>query len=483
MGLLAGYLRVSHVGKRGDRLRSPEEQTAEIERWAVAHGHRVEFLPPELDAKGSDAGRQVFRQAIDGVKAGHFSGLVVAYLSRAGRDLRLMLDLWDEVEGAGGVFYSARENIDASTPNGKLQRNIRASIDQHELEERREGFERAARSAVERGIWQRRQTPRGYSKGEDRRLEVNQDADSVRQAARDYLAGKSLSQIAREIGMTPGGVRAMLRNRVYLGELKVRSYVNVEAHEPILDPEIFEAVQARLANAPRPARRDDGGLVLLAGLVRCAGCGHVMTRATSNGGIAYSCVRNHSGARCPEPATIMASRVDRYVEEIALAELERLEADASPAGDLSPLREEVQAAEADLSGYLQAVDVAGIGAPDAAAGMRTRRERVDVARERLRAAMARVPQAPILRGGREAWARLNRSEQNELLRSLLAVVIVRRTRGATIPVGERVRVLRYGADLELPRGRTGSASGIVPLLWPDPDGVDVLGVPGVEDSL
>lgn len=139
-------------------------------------------------------------------------------------------------------------------------------------------------------------------------------------------------------------------------------------------------------------------------------------------------------------------------------------------------------AESDLSGYLQAVDVAGIGAPDAAAGMRSRRERVDAAREALRAAIARAPQVPRLRGGREGWARLSRSEQNELLRSLLAVVIVRRVQGATVPVAERVRVLRFGADIELPRGRTGSPSGIVPLPWPDPDGVDVLGVPGVEEA-
>jgi site-specific DNA recombinase len=162
VGLLAGYMRVSHVGSRDlERLRSPEEQTAEIEAWARAHRHRVELLPPELDAKGSDASRPVFRQAVEGVKAGLYSGVVVAYLSRAGRDLRLMLDLWDEVEAAGGVVYSARENIDASTASGKLQRNLLASIDQHQREERREGFERARKGAVERGIWQRRQTPRG----------------------------------------------------------------------------------------------------------------------------------------------------------------------------------------------------------------------------------------------------------------------------------------------------------------------------------
>src|SRR4051794_36697484 len=110
---LAGYIRVSHVGGRsGERFHSPDDQAAEIQAWAKAHGHEVVMLPPELDGKGSDAQRPIFRRAVEGVKAGEYGGVVVAYLSRAGRDLRVMLDLWDEVEGAGRAVYSAREHID-----------------------------------------------------------------------------------------------------------------------------------------------------------------------------------------------------------------------------------------------------------------------------------------------------------------------------------------------------------------------------------
>lgn len=479
MAVLAGYLRVSHVGTRGKNLRSPEEQTQEIERWAKAHGHRVEFLEPELDKKGSDAGRLIFRQAIDGVKDGRYEGLVVAYLSRAGRDLRLMLNLWDEVEEAGGVFYSARENIDASTSNGKLQRNIRASIDQHELEERRDGFERATQGAVERGIWQRRQTPRGYEKHpQTRRLVVNHDAaDSVVLAAGAFLKGVPLVRLGERLGMTAGGVRAMLRNRVYLGELKVRSYVNPKAHDPILDPGTFEAVQAKLASASRPARSEHKTM-LLAGLARCASCGHVMTRARSRADLVYRCPTHHSGGRCPKPTAISCRRIEPYVEAVALGELEQMSVRASTASGVEEAQEGVTAAEAELSSYLQAVDMAGISAPDAAAGMRSRREKADDARERLRQALARTPSLSAIEGGTEVWQTLNPSERNELLRSLLAAVAVRAVGGgATVEVGDRVRVFRFGADITLPRGRTGSASGIVPLPWPDVDGVDVLGIP------
>lgn len=485
MAKLVGYLRVSHVGTRKGNLRSPDEQEGEISTWANAHGHEVDFLPPELDKKGGDPERKIFRRGVESVKSGHYSGLVVAYLSRAGRDLRLMLDLWDEVEGAGGVFYSARENIDASTPNGKLQRNIRASIDQHELEERRDGFERATKSAVERGIWQRRQTPRGYDKDlETRRLRPTKAAAEVQKAAEDYLAGTTILELGRRLGMTPGGVRAMLRNRVYLGELKVRSYVNREAHPAILSEGTFEAVQRKLGAASRPPRSDEAPVMLLAGLVRCAACGHVMTRARSHADLVYRCPKYHSGTFCPKPSAVSCKRIDPYIEAIARQELERLTVTATSASRAGEMQEEVAKAEAELSSYLQAVDMAGISAPDAAAGMRSRRERVDAAREQLQAELARSPSLPAMEGGAEIWETLNPSERNELLRSLLAAVAVRAVGpGARVDVADRTRVFRFGADLKLPAGRSAAGSGIIPLPWPDLDAEDVLGITGTKDPL
>lgn len=485
MARLLGYRRVSHVGGRKE-LHSPTEQSEEIMLWAKPRGHEVDMLEPELDGKGSDPNRPILREAIEAIKAGEYSGIVVAYLSRAGRGLRLMLDLWDEVEApdVGGVVYFARENIDGSTTSGKLQRNLLASIAQHELEERRDGFERACKGAVEAGIWQRRQTPRGYDKDPDlRRLVCNEQASQVREAAQDFLSGVPLTRLAQRLGMSPGGVRAMLRNRVYLGELKVRSYVNKEAHKPILDPGTFEAVQTKLDAASRPPR-SSAEPMLLAGLVRCASCGHVMTRARSHADLIYRCPTHHSGARCPRPASIACQRLDSYVEEVAIQELGRLTIKASAASGVEDAQQEVAAAEAELSAYLQAVDMAGISAPDAAAGMRSRREKVDAARERLQRELSRTPSLPAIEGGAEVWPTLNPHQRNELLRGLLSAVAVRAVgAGARVPVADRVRIFAFGADVRLPGGRSGSSAGIVPLPWPDPDGVDVLGIPASEDSL
>lgn len=223
--------------------------------------------------------------------------------------------------------------------------------------------------------------------------------------------------------------------------------------------------------------------MLLAGLVRCVSCGHVMTRGSSGGDPVYRCIKYHSGKSCPKPTAISCRRVDPYVEAVALAQLERMRVAASSASGTGEAQQEVAAAEAELSTYLEAVDAAGIGAPDAAAGMRSRRDRLEGAREKLRKALAQTPSLPAIEAGSEIWPDLNPSEQNELLRSLLAAVGVRPVGpGKKVAVEDRVRVWRYGADLARPGGRTGTAGGLVPLPWPDIDGVDVLGVSPIEDA-
>jgi DNA invertase Pin-like site-specific DNA recombinase len=475
-------MRVSFVGARkGQAFRSPVDQEREIEDWARRQGREVRMLDPELDRKGSDSDRPIFRQAVDGVKSGRFSGVVVAYLSRAGRDLRLMLDLWDEVEGAGGVVFSARENIDGSTAAGRLHRNLLASIHQHELEERREGFERQVEASVADGIWQRRQTPRGYSRDPDtRRLVCNEQADEVRGAARDLLAGVAVMKIADGLGMTPGGVRAMLHNRVYLGELRVRSYTNPDAHEPILDPETFDALQTRLAGAPRPGRKGRPP-ALLAKLVRCAGCGHAMTRGSGGVNAVYSCPVHHSGARCPEPASITCRLLDAHVERVALSELERVKARLAQSDRGADLRSALLSAQRDLSEYLAAVDAAGIGSAAAAEGMRVRHERVEGIEAEI--AAESVSRLPSISVASEFWDSASVHEQGELLRNLFAAVVVKRAgRGRKVAVDERTRVLRWGARLDLPRTRGGEAGGIVPIRFGDLNRDDVVGVATLEDS-
>ena len=104
------------------------------------------------------------------------------------------------------------------------------SVDAHVREQHGERFEERRAAATAAGIWQRRQTPRGYRKGKDRRLAPDRQAGQVRRAFADYLAGTTISKLASRLHMSTSGVRQLLRNRVYLGELRVGEHVKTDAH-------------------------------------------------------------------------------------------------------------------------------------------------------------------------------------------------------------------------------------------------------------
>jgi DNA invertase Pin-like site-specific DNA recombinase len=486
--LFAGIVRVSHMGDRkagADNVHTDREQVKEVTAEAKRVGVRVRMLPPELDVSGRLPlkERPALREAVEGVERGEYGGIIVAYLSRLGRNVREQLHVWDRVESAGGRIIVVRERIDTSTPSGRYVRTILAANDERELEEYTERFEQLRGWATAAGIWQRRQTPRGYRKDPaTRKLVPDERAEETRQAFLRRAAGETNSSLARDLRMTPSGVRALLSNRVYLGELRVGKHVNLTAHEPLVTEEEWLAAQrhqtARPGKSNKPA-------ALLAGLVRCASCGHVMSRTSPSGGYRYySCRKMHSERLCPHPAAITLKGLEQAVEEIALAELGKLEATAARSDrDITAARRTLEEAERELAAYLEGVSAAGLGPGQYAEGARKRREAIDDAREHTAELWARRP--GIVDGNPvRAWKRMDGAQRNRLLRGLIECVIVAPAgRGKRIPVTDRVRVIKHGTGLVRPYPGGGVSLPIRNLPFPHPDDPVVFRMHFPEDSL
>ena len=484
-----GLIRVSHMGERragGANVHTDRDQVDAIEGEAKRMGVRLKLLEPELDVKGSWSleRRPALREAVEGIEQGRYAGLIVAYLTRLGRNTRQQLAAWERVEEAGGRIIVVRERIDTSTPSGRMFRTILLANGQRELEEHSERFENLREWATSAGVWQRRQTPRGYDRDPaTRKLIPNDQAGEVRRAFHARAAGASHVSLSRELGMSPSGVRALLRNRVYLGELRVGEHVNAEAHPPLVTVDEFEAVQATRASRPPRSTQPPA---LLAGLARCAGCGHVMSRGRVRTARLdywnYGCHRNHSAGTCTGSASVALDRLDAHVEQIALQELAKLSTEASRGtDDTRGARERLAVAERELAAYLAGVEAAGLDADQWASGAKQRRLAIDEAmadleraRERGRAVIDGDPVA--------AWARWDAARRNHVLRGLLECVIVRPSgRGRIVPVGDRVRVITHGAGLVQPYAGGGRAVPVEPMLWPDADSPVVLRMVGDEN--
>lgn len=455
MGTWAAFIRVSDMGSRkagADNVHTDRDQTQAVEK-AVPRGDRVEWLPPELDVSGGLPleRRPSLLTAIEGVEAGRYCGLIVAYQSRLSRDPHVEEEAWKRVERAGGTILFALDPVDNTTVDGRMLRRIKGAMNAAERDRHVDQFERLREWAVSEGIWQARVAPLGYLKDPaTRKLVPNDDAQLVVRAFRARARGASTSELCVMLGRSPTAVRAMLSNRVYLGEVRQARHVNPDAHPAIVDGDLWLSVQ--YAEPRRPVRGDKAP-GLLVGLARCAGCGKAMSRSGAASRPTYACPRVSANGLCPAPASVTASLLDRHVDEMVRGFLAGLNPQARNGdGAIAAARLALSAAEGELRAFLAGVQAAGL-APDVfAESARARQAEVDRAQSVLARELA--AQEPDI-GTLEALAVYDKLEvrrKTHVLRGLIEVVRVHRAggrgggRGPHVALASRVEVVKRGGD-------------------------------------
>lgn len=481
MATFGGYVRVSRVGDRAQTLISPQLQEREIRNWVKPRKLELEMLPAELDRSGADDSRPILQGAIERIERGELGGVIVWNFARFTRSLVSSVAFLELIERAGGQLYSTSEQIDPTTPAGRMTRNFLFSIAQAEREQKAEGFDKAKTDAIERGIWTAPVVPFGFRKNNERRLEPDPIEGPIRaEVIRRRGAGESWHSLATYIraetgrSFLPASIRQMVRSRTSLGEASQGKHVNPRAHEPLVDRATWEAAQIA---QPKPARGIHGE-ALLGGLVRCAGCSRRVSSTFRNGRRYYSCRRYHAGGDCPEPASISAPLIEPLVtatlfahaRELAYSSSERTSAIERGQGKL-------EEAESELALYQETVRLSEVGAEHFEAGMRSRVGAVEEARRAL--ARQRLASPRILPGTLgDLWPKLSVVERRQVLRSSFSVIWIRKGRAAA---PDRVRVIADGfepADLSV-QGRP--AGPPITIAWPDADLEGEVRVASMED--
>lgn len=435
---IAGYPRVSRKGDRDDdKFKSPEFQRSLMERYAEAHGITLQMFDPEVDVSGSKPERKILDGIIARIESGELGGILVAKLDRLSRlKPRDRIDLFDRIEGAGGVVLSASEQLDVSTPEGRFARDVFLGVARMQWEKYREGFETSKENAIAEGIPIHTRPPLGYRARKDRRLEPDpRTAPIVRElferrargegpgALSTFLQSKKVTTSQFSRTWTKSAVYDLIGNRVYLGELsygKDRRFVNPSAHEAIVDLELFMAAQSPNGKLKKP--RSPRSPWLLAGIARCRACGYSMQgTTTSRGRRIYRCQRTHAGGVCPAPARVDAD----VLEELAVADFWKLTAEIEArgkrddGGKVAKLEATLERSEKRLSRLLSPAvqDEVGDTAEWARALGEARRAR-DEAASALGQARARADRSVEVldtKTLRKAWADMSTVEHRELL--------------------------------------------------------------------
>ena len=196
---IAIYIRTST--KKQDTRSQDQELTA----WAATQTEPVKTYTDK--ATGKNFNRPGWESLWQDVLAGKVSKLVVWRLDRLGRTVAPLTAILDELEARKVGFVSLKDGFDASTPAGRLCRNVLASVAQFETEIRSErqtaGIQAAKRQMEEQGQRKTRSgrivqswSPR--EAGTPRKL-----TPEVLTALKEMVkAGKPKAEIARLLGLS-----------------------------------------------------------------------------------------------------------------------------------------------------------------------------------------------------------------------------------------------------------------------------------------
>ena len=122
-----GYIRTSTEAqaKKGESLRT---QADAIEKYAKDKGWELTEIYEDAGQSGVKADRPELLRLMDDAKQKKFDILLIHRLSRFGRNARDLLNNYHALKELGIATHFIKENIDSSTPTGRLLFTIMAAI-------------------------------------------------------------------------------------------------------------------------------------------------------------------------------------------------------------------------------------------------------------------------------------------------------------------------------------------------------------------
>lgn len=303
MQIAAAYLRVS---TEDQAEYSPDAQLRALRDWAASNGYQIPdslvFADEGISGRRADK-RPAFQRMVAAARSPDrpFSAILVHKFDRFARSREDSIVYKSLLQREGVKVISITESID---DGGSGMAMLLESISEAYAEfysvnlgrEVKKGMTEKAR----RGGLQST-PPFGYTAQGGKLVPVPEEAELVRQLFRRYLDGAALMQLAKWVNAQ--GVRThrgtpfenrtveyILRNPAYIGKLRWNpagrtrrnfddpNIILADAdHEPLVDQELWDAVQARIrqqkALMPYKARPSYALKDWMGGIVRCAHCG------------------------------------------------------------------------------------------------------------------------------------------------------------------------------------------------------------------
>ena len=276
---------------------SIDEQIERLEKYCQARDWIIydKYIDPGFS--GSNINRPAMLKMITDIRDNKIDLVLVYKLDRLSRSQKDTLYLIEEEFLPNSVdFISMTENFDTSTPFGKAMIGILSVFAQLERENIKTRLAMGHVGRAKAGYWRGGSNPPiGYD-FIDGKLVVNEyEALQVQLIFKMFLDGETINGISKYMHehyknkyssyKDSSQTGTILKNKLYIGKIKYKGKEYDGVHEPIIDDETFNRVQARYKEISSKwsehYRSPYHGKYLLSGLLFCGNCGARYFVATS----------------------------------------------------------------------------------------------------------------------------------------------------------------------------------------------------------
>ena len=297
------------------QVMSIEAQLFELREFA--RKENLEILAEFQESKSAKTpGREMFGKMMEQVERSEGVGILAWHPDRLARN---------SMDG-GRVIYGVDQKKVVSlrfptfwfepTPQGLFMLQVAFGQSKYYSDNLSENIKRGVRQKLRRGEWLNL-APLGYVNN-PRLRNIEPDgvkAEIIKRAFEEYAKGThtyiSLAQFLADLGLTSKrgtplakvSIKKLLTNRAYLGFIKHGDEWFDGNFEPIISPQLFEAVQAVLKDKERPRKRKITHDFPFVGIFRCSECGSMISAqwTTNRHGTKYKYYRcSKKRGRCSQ---------------------------------------------------------------------------------------------------------------------------------------------------------------------------------------
>jgi DNA invertase Pin-like site-specific DNA recombinase len=129
----------------------PELQLRELRDYAASRGLQIVQEYTDLGVSGSKNSRPALNQLMSDAARRKFDSVLVWKLDRFGRSLRHLVNALAEFEALGVAFISLRDNLDLTTPSGRLMFQVIGAMAEFERSLIQERVRAGLRNAKAKG--------------------------------------------------------------------------------------------------------------------------------------------------------------------------------------------------------------------------------------------------------------------------------------------------------------------------------------------